>query len=356
MNVLEATAPNLTVRCVLTILTVSQVKHVRSRTAPEMGVRTQHALLGYPHPLVRIKIFASNPVSIQHAEKAAHKIIALFAPTILNVGILTSVLSKTALQKAARQSLAHLHLLVKTRNNVLRDVKSSNVLAEAVIKPTVWLVPHTPPVKRMKLVQSETVLAADAERLLALLARTQVLVLRRVLILLAVTTAYNLTVQSVQLTPHVPKVMSALNRPATVGDARQYLVPLAQIRDFVKPVLMCHLVEPIAPKLTLLRAQTILLVKRLMYANKGNALHEVVGFCRALHQLTVTTRVLASNHVKIRAVELTALDQIVHHALATPHVKPVSNARSIIVPQAAVKSLNVLHHPTVRTKTCVLSQ
>jgi hypothetical protein len=54
-----------------------------------------------------------------------------------------------------------------------------------------------------------------------------VLVLRRVLILLAATTAYNLTVRSVELTPHVPKVMSALNRPVTIGDARLYLVPLA---------------------------------------------------------------------------------------------------------------------------------
>ena len=119
---------------------------------------------------------------------------------------------------------------------------------------------------------------------------------------------------------------------------------------------MCHLVEPIAPKLTLLPVKTILHVKRLMYANKRNALHEVVGYCRALHQLTVTTRVLASKNVKIRAVVLTVLDQIVHHALTTPRVKPVSNAQSIIVPQAAVKSLNVLHNLTVRTKICVLSQ
>jgi hypothetical protein len=45
----------------------------------------------------------------------------------------------------------------------------------------------------------------------------------------------------------------------------------------VKPVLMCHLVEPIAPKLTQLPVKTIHHVKRLMYANRGNALHEVVG-------------------------------------------------------------------------------
>jgi hypothetical protein len=164
MNVLEATAPNLTVRCVLTILTVSQVKHVRSRTAPEMGVSVRSALLGYPHPLVRIKIFVSNLVSMLRAEKAAHKIIALFALTILNVRLLMSVLSKTALQEAARQFLAHLHLLVKIRNNVSRVVKQSNVLAETVIRPTVWHVLITPPVKRMKLAQSETVLAAAAER------------------------------------------------------------------------------------------------------------------------------------------------------------------------------------------------
>ena len=227
MNVLEATAPNLTVPCVLTILNVSQVKHVRSRTAPEMGVRTRSVLLGYPHPPVRIKIFALILVSILHAEKAAHKIIALFAPTILNVRLLTSVLSKTALQEVARQFLAHLHQLVKIRNNVSRDVKQSNVLAETVIRPTVWHVPITPPVKKMKLAQSETVLTADVERSLALLVRTQVLVLHHVLILLVVTTAYNLTAQSVVLTPHVPKVMSALNRPAIIADAKLYLVPLA---------------------------------------------------------------------------------------------------------------------------------